>query len=209
VVDLLHSAEAALAFATAAAVVCAIPVVGWVACTILSAVALLITLVGIFAALNDKGQPSVYDPATGQTSSALHPGQDILFVKGTWVFDTAHEGWNEMHPIKECQLVAKARYEKADVVDWDQAIAGYMVAQHRWQWDATDPANLKPIKLDGPPKPPDWTNWVQSWCDLVATASTALTVGNQARPENQWQVHPAIDGCRPEERGGDPEPDIR
>jgi hypothetical protein len=209
VIDLLHAAEAALAFATAAAIACAIPVVGWVVCAILSAVALIITLVGIFAALNDKGKPSVYDPATGQTSSALHPGQDILFVKGTWVFDTAHEGWNEIHPIKECQLVAKARYEEADVVDWDNAIASYMVAQGRWQWDPTDPASLKPLKLDGPPKGVDWTNWVQSWCDHVATISTPLTVDNQGRPEHKWQIHPAIDGCRPARGGGDPSPDIK
>jgi len=208
IIDLLHAAEAALAVATAAAVVCAIPVIGWVACVVLSAVALLISLVGIFTALNNKGKPSVYDPATGQTSSALHPGQDILFVKGTWVFDTAHEGWNEIHPIKECQLVAKARYERNDVVDWDRAIAPYLVALGRWEWDSTDPADLKPIKRDGAPKPADWTGWVQSWCDLVATTSTPLTVSNQGRPEHQWQVHPAIDGCRPERRGGDPGTDL-
>ena len=200
--ELKNAAEAALYFAMAAAVACAIPVVGWLACVVFSAVAALISVVGFFAALNDKGKPSVYDPVTGQTSSVLHPGQDILFVQGSWVFDTAHEGWNEIHPIKECQLVATARYERADVVDWDHAIASYMVAQGRWQWDTTDPANLKPIKLDGPPKPLDWTNWVKSWCDHVATKSTPFTVSNQARPEHQWQVHPAIDGCRPE-RGGD------
>jgi hypothetical protein len=209
IIDLMHAAEAALAFATAAAVVCAIPVVGWIACTILSAIALIISLVGIFNALNNKGVPSVYDPVTGQTSSALHPGHDILFVKGTWVFDTAHEGWNEIHPIKECQLVAKARYASSDVVDWDYAIASYLVAQGRWQWDATDPASLKPIKLDGPPKSGDWTNWVQSWCDHVASASSPLTVANQGRSENQWQVHPEIDGCRPEQGGDDHAPDIR
>lgn len=200
--QLYQAAKAALAFATAAAVVCAIPVFGWVACAVLGLIAAIISIAGIITAVNDKGKPSVFDPATGQTTGALHTGQDILFVMGTWVFDTAHEGWNEIHPIKECQLVAKARYAKADVVDWDQAIAGFLVALGRWQWDATDPANLKPIKLDGPPKPADWTNWVQSWCDHVATASTPLTVGNQARPENRWQVHPEIDGCRPEQGDG-------
>jgi hypothetical protein len=209
VFDLKNAAELALYFAIAAAVACSIPVIGWIACAILSAVAALITLVGIFEALNDKGSPSVYDPATGQTSSALHPGQDILFVKGSWVFDTAHQGWNELHPIKHCQLVAKAVYSKADVVDWDQAIAPYMVGLGRWQWDVTDPAHPKLDTRGDPAKPADWTNWVQSWCDHVATASTPLTVSNQARPENQWQAHPAIDGCRPEQDDDDRGPDIR
>src|SRR5262249_13429006 len=77
---LLDAAEAALAFATAAAVACSIPIIGWVVCAILSAVAAVISLVGVIAALNNKGKPSVFDPATGQTTDALHPGQDILFV---------------------------------------------------------------------------------------------------------------------------------
>src|SRR6185503_19298624 len=41
---LYDAAKAALAFATAAAVVCAIPVVGWIACAILAAIAVVIQL---------------------------------------------------------------------------------------------------------------------------------------------------------------------
>jgi hypothetical protein len=48
-IELLHSAEAALAVATAAAIACSIPVIGWFACLVLSAIALLISLVGILA----------------------------------------------------------------------------------------------------------------------------------------------------------------
>jgi hypothetical protein len=208
-IDLLHAAEAALAVATAAAVACAIPLIGWIVCAILSAVALIISIAGVLIAINDKAKPSVFDPVTGQTSSALHPGEDILFVKGTWVFDTFHEGWNEIHPIKDCILVAKARYESADVVDWDHAIAPYLVALGRWKWDPADLTKFLPIKVDGPPKPIDWTNWVESWCDLVATTSTPLTVRNQARPENQWNIHPSIDGCQPERGEGDRGPGLR
>src|SRR5262249_45975518 len=47
VYDLLQSCYTALALATAAAVACAIPVVGWVACLILSVAAVVITLAGI------------------------------------------------------------------------------------------------------------------------------------------------------------------
>ncbi|WP_175150887.1 hypothetical protein [Paraburkholderia ultramafica] len=208
VMDLLHAAEAALAFATAAAVFCAIPVVGWVVCAVLSVVAAIIAIVGVIGAMNDKAQPTVYDPVTGKTSSEMHSGSDILFVKGTWVFDTFHEGWNEIHPVKECYRIATARFERADVIDWDDAIASYMVAIHRWTWDATKLPVRTPIKLDGPPKPRDWTDWVAFWCDHVGTTSDPLTVAAQARPENQWAVHPLIDGCRPEP-GVDPDPGPR
>jgi hypothetical protein len=213
ILQLLKAAKAALGFAAVAAVVCLIPVFGWVVCGILSLIAVIISIAGIIAALNDKGKPSVFDPK-GQPAGALHPRDDILFVKGTWVFDTAHGGWNEIHPIKKCLLIAKARYTKSDVVDWDRAIAPFMVSRGRWQWDVTDPANLdpanlKPIKLDGPPKPTDWTDWVKSWCDEVESASQPITVDNQARPENKWQVHPVVDGCRPEQGEDAPGPDIR
>ena len=45
-----------------------------------------------------KGAPSelhTNDPATSI-------GADLLYVQGTWVFDTFHTGWNEIHPIKRC-----------------------------------------------------------------------------------------------------------
>lgn len=50
-----------------------------------------------------KGAPSVLhtnDPAT-------HVGADLLYVYGTWVFDSFHTGWNELHPIKKCTSMGK------------------------------------------------------------------------------------------------------
>ncbi len=198
---LMQAAIAALAFATAAAVACSIPIIGWVACAILGAIASLITLIGLIAALNDKASPSVTDPTTGQTSSSLAVGSDILFVRGEWVFDTAHEGWNEIHPIRACQRVGKAAWVTADVIDWDAAIASYMVSIGRWSWDTPDPMTRKPVKLDGPPKPRDWTDWVQAWCDGTGRAESSITIGNQQDPANQWTVHPAVDGCQPPDDG--------
>lgn len=197
---LLNAAELALAFATAAAVVCTIPVIGWIACFVLEAIAGVIALAGLFNALNDEAEPSVYDPLTGQTSKDVHSGSDILFVRGTWVFDTAHEGWNEIHPIKSCLRVARAVYDR-DRIDWDYAIAPYLAGLGRWQLDFTVPTAPKPIKADGPPKPEDWTAWVKSWCDLDDTARHPLTVSNQQRPENRWQLHPAVDGGRTVQAG--------
>lgn len=208
IIDLLHSAEAALAFATAAAVVCAIPIIGWIACAVLSLVAAIIAIAGIFVAMNDRAKPSVYDPVTGKTSDELHSGHDILFVKGTWVFDTFHEGWNELHPVKKCYRIATASFVRTDVIDWHDAIASFMVATGRWIWDPAQLPALKPIKLDGPPQPHDWTDWVAFWCDHVETTSNPLTVAAQARPENQWTIHPLVDGCDPGP-GADPDRGIR
>jgi hypothetical protein len=47
---------------------------------------------------------------------------DILVVKGTWVYDSAHEGWNEIHPILHCQRIGT----------WKRVVVGYGVrsAEH-------------------------------------------------------------------------------
>jgi hypothetical protein len=84
-------------------------------------------------------------------------GADILVVLGTWVYDSAHEGWNEIHPIKHCQHIGR----------WGGS----------WGIDAK-------LARD-------------HWCEAVGSVSSGLTRDNQKRPENQWTIHPLIDGCRP------------
>ncbi len=199
----LQMLKALLVVATAAAVVCSIPVLGWIACAIMAAVAAILAVAGLVAALNDTGSPAVVDPKTGAITDQLHPGQDILFVTGDWVMDTAHEGWNEIHPIKRCVLVGTARYEANDKVDWEHAIGSFMVSRTKWRDDNTDPKNPTFHKDSGSPKTQDWKDWVQSFCDATGEASSGLTIHNQQQPENKWVIHPVIDGCRP---SGPPDP---
>ena len=161
VYDLLQAALAALALATAAAVVCSIPVFGWVACLILTAVAAVVTLVGIVVALNDTASPNDVDPHLGDlhVNDATGRGADILVVQGAWVYDSAHEGWNEIHPIKHCQRIG--------------------TFEGNWA-DYGGGASLR-----------------DSYCDAIAQTSTPLTVANQQQPQNQWVIHPLVDGCDP------------
>lgn len=107
VYDLMLAVLAALGFAAAAAIVCAIPVIGWIACLILNLIAAAIALVGIAVALGDTGSPSDVDPNLGElhVNDPTGRGADILVVQGTWVYDSAHEGWNEIHPVKHCQRI--------------------------------------------------------------------------------------------------------
>ena len=39
------------------------------------------------------------------------------------------------------------------------------------------------------------------WQDKVGETSSPLTVAGQGEPENQWEVHPLIDGCAPKDSG--------
>jgi hypothetical protein len=109
VYDLMLAALAALAIAGVAAALCAAGILGALACLILSIVAAIVTAAGALAALNDQGNPNDVNANLGE----LHPMKDWLVVKGSWVYDSAHEGWNEIHPIKFCQKIP------ADTADED------------------------------------------------------------------------------------------
>jgi hypothetical protein len=98
---------AALPVAVAATIACAIPVIGWIACAILGLIAAALFVIGVIAGLLDTGDPNDVNPGLGEIhlNDPTGHGADILVVKGTWVYDSAHEGWNEIHPILHCQRI--------------------------------------------------------------------------------------------------------
>jgi hypothetical protein len=168
VYDLLAMAQSALPFAAAAAVVCSIPIIGWIACAVLSAITAALVIIGIIDALNDKGSPTVEGIRGSLTPLDGTDGKeaDILLVKGTWVYDSAHDGWNEIHPIKHCQYIGK----------WNSSSG----------WAAVGGAE-------------DVNKWVKEYCGAVDDATSPQTLANQSQPENQWEIHPLVDGCKPDE----------
>lgn len=164
-VKVLHDAAvAALAVSVVGAVFCAIPVIGWIACVIAALIAAAILGIAMAVALNDTGSPTDVNSELDD----LHSYQDVLVVRGTWVYDTAHEGWNEIHPIKHCQRIDNSG---GGLTGW----------------------------------PADIETRAKEWCGALAEAQSELTVKAQSRPENQWEIHPVIDGCKPAET--QPEPD--
>jgi hypothetical protein len=180
--DLLQACEAALAFSVAAAAVCGIPIIGWIVCTILSIISGAITLVGIINALNDEGNPNDVNSNLGTIHPAQSPdgyGADILMIRGTWVYDSAHAGWNEIHPVKACQKIGSMLNQQ-----WSEIQVGL------------NPNNVLAIS--------DVSAFVATWCSLSATINLPGTVANQQLPQNQWILHPLVDGCQP--TGGNPPP---
>jgi hypothetical protein len=113
---------------------------------------------------------------TGPVSRRVRLG-DAVIVTGEWTWDGGHSGWNEIHATHTLQKVVLP----------ERTTAGF----------PTEPAR----------------QFVERWCRLVAqvptpyrynpgTASTmtpaqAETHDRQQRPEHQWTLHPAVDGCRP------------
>jgi hypothetical protein len=169
------AAKAAVAIATVAAVICAIPILGWIACAIASAVAavalVILLLAGWFGADDDDPSQHAVNPGDGDlhTPDATGQGGDYVVVTGDWVYDAGHDGWNEFHPTRTVQKIHGAPY---------------------WETGSSD-TTLKNFELV-----------LNDWCEHVGEASSPLTQTEQQRPENQWTVHPELDGCKPE---GEPE----
>lgn len=111
---MLQASKVLLALAIYALVACIF--LPWPADIILGAVIGLIALLGlIFASLlgtSGEGSPSDVNAGdltdnTGVDENGQGVGADVVYVQGTWVYDTLHEGWNEIHPIKKCTKMGK------------------------------------------------------------------------------------------------------
>jgi hypothetical protein len=105
--DLMQAAKIVLALTAVGAVVCSIPVIGWVACAIIFIIAAIVAIVGVVIALNDEGSPSDANAELTElhTNDPTGTGADILLVRGTWIYDSFHDGWNELHPVLYAQKV--------------------------------------------------------------------------------------------------------
>lgn len=101
----------AYGLAIAAWIVCvAVPgPIGWIAAGILALLALLAALIGGAVGVGDPGSPADVDgaPTEIHQSDDKGLGSDLLYVRGRWVFDSLHTGWNELHPIKVCTQVGR------------------------------------------------------------------------------------------------------
>lgn len=155
-------------------IICSIPILGWIACASAAAVWLAVTLaaVGIaWAATHNGDINDVYDPASGELRAAdpiTGEGGDVVIVKGDWVYDAGHAGWNEVHPVRHVQKIT---------YDIDSIYQGMDKA------DATLVEKFKKEVLD-------------VWCFYVKQADDEDVKESQGKLENHWKIHPLIDGCK-------------
>jgi hypothetical protein len=135
---------------------------------------ILLSLAGLIGMLINKvghpGSPSDVNPDL----PTIHKEQDVLYVRGTWVYDPLHEGYNEIHPIKACCKIGCWNG------DWtntnchpEEGPTGYDAACQ----GTTTPGIILRLR-----------NGFQE-------AQAEETQANQARPEHQWRFHPDLDGC--------------
>jgi hypothetical protein len=155
-------------------VICSIPVVGWIVCLIAAAIWLAVTAAAVaiaWAATHNGDINDVYDPAAGELTAAdpaTGEDGDVVLVRGDWVYDAGHSGWNEIHPVRHVQKLT------AEV---DLHFRGMAKA---------DPALVEAFKREV----------LDVWCFHVGEASDPLVVEAQGKPSNQWHIHPSVDSCK-------------
>jgi hypothetical protein len=153
----------------ALAVMLAVPGLGWLV-TLLIMLAIFFggtgLLTGPFAGplASGAGHPTDVD----EDLKTLTKG-DIVVVKGEWIYDSLHRGWNEIHPIRDCCIIAKA-------ADTGMTVGG------PWPPGFTTDTEVK-AQLD-------------RWCPLLNDARDCEDGGSRDNPAHGWILHPLVDGCR-------------
>jgi hypothetical protein len=132
-----------------------------------------------------------YDDAflTGPIKRKIAMDQMVV-VQGVWCWDAGHAGHLELHPVT---AIAIADGVPTTVED---AEAAKQIADLRERWCRllnSAPPPVAPPNIFGPLPVPG----AELTVDQQATALA------QQRPENQWRVHPSIDGCAPSTPDGD------
>jgi hypothetical protein len=110
-------------------------------------------------------------------------GGDILFgesivLRGRWAYDGGHDGYNEIHAVRTVQKTCgPAPLDAAD----------FKLFHDQW---CAELAKVPPGATRG-------TAGTSTSGDKPLTPAQQETRDAQARPENRWTLHPAIDGCTP------------
>ena len=107
---------------------------------------------------------------------------DFVLMRGKWVYDSLHAGWNEIHPVQHCQLVASPKIPDGHgPKDFRQIVM-------------FDPVTNTAFNLDSDQNIQRYLNIA---CLCFQNADDAQEGGNRDNPEHGWSIHPSVDGCKP------------
>jgi hypothetical protein len=170
------AAQVALLVGFAAVFACLFHAPWWVT-LILALLAGLLLGGGLALGLATGGDPHDVNPNIGElhTNQCNHTGADTLVVKGRWVYDSGH------------------RFPLVNYVP-------FLGHQRPGAWN-----ELHPITFCCRTCPVSASECVNGtvillrkrWENAIGDATSTATLESQKQPQNQWQVHPIIDGCQP------------
>ena len=111
---------------------------------------------------------------------------DPLVIRGRWVYDSAHDGYNEIHAVRTVQKTGPAPLYPTEFLAFHEERCHQLA---RVPWAPPIPLPGSPPVTGSPPMTPEQRD----------------TWEGQGRDENRWAYHPVIDGCAPRPRQ-DPDP---
>ena len=141
---------------------------------ILALLAIFLTLVNIMDVLTaPPGLQGAGDPRDIDPYLSISTG-DIVAVRGSWVYDSLHHGWNEIHPVTACEVIDHIFLPDLTV--------------------AVDPPTPWPPAFDSDVKV---DAFLLEWCKGIKDVDDAEDGGSHDDPANGWVIHPLVDGCKP------------
>jgi hypothetical protein len=127
--------------------------------------------------LGSQGQPGSGTPLDVGVNPGSLDGRAIVVVTGDWIYDSGHAGWNEIHPVKACQVIGHLKPDQG----WDAFT--YHDNGTGLDFTLNDQANVERFR--------------SFWCGMLKGAQDAEDGGNRNDPANDWVIHPMVDGCKP------------
>ena len=138
-------------------------------------------LVATIAFNSDPG--NVDDANVGDRSLGPIKEGDRVLVHGHHVYDGFHEGWHELHPLLAVMKIPEYLEQNPTVIPYDSSLTPDDILK-----GLASPAFLASAKA-----------LRQKWCEHFQLPEDPGVHILQQQPQNRWTVHPAVDGCQPED----------
>ena len=138
-------------------------------------------LVATIAFNSDPG--NVDDANVGDRSLGPIKEGDRVLVHGHHVYDGFHEGWHELHPLLAVMKIPEYLEQNPTVIPYDSSLTPDDILK-----GLASPAFLASAKA-----------LRQKWCERFQLPEDPGVHILQQQPQNRWTVHPAVDGCQPDD----------
>jgi hypothetical protein len=127
--------------------------------------------------LGSQGQPGSGTPLDVGVDPGSLSGRAVVVITGDWIYDSGHAGWNEIHPVKSCQVIGHLK----DTQGWNDFVYHDNGTGLDFTLDIKE--NVERFR--------------DFWCGMLKGAQDAEEGGNRIDPANDWVIHPLVDGCKP------------
>ena len=143
----------------------------------------------VMQAMFDEDPGEVDDANVGDLPPGGYQANQHVVVLGEHVYDGLHDGWHELHPLIAIKIVS----DESGFLTWDPAFA-----------ETPSPGlTVEDMKrgMSSPTFAAKAAAYVEQECRGLREAHAPETGQEQQKLVHRWSIHPAVDGCQPEDSG--------